>query len=215
MWKFFDNKMLYIEDGSNVFVWVPFSLEKCRFSGEIHRVPAPGIPWQGYDDWVQSHPPEDEISLIKDMIQKAEKDSAYRGHICGISLAETAHILREYYKKQGYEDILAKNYTLPMTVQITASISLRHALWCEKDKKFLNTKDSHQMPYGMVTPPIRGSHDLRILQQALRMNCIMGIEVFPGDEDLIDSLVSSEILPPFSVSQMIQFRWEKLLREKS
>lgn len=41
------------------------------------------------------------------------------------------------------------------------------------------------------------------------MNIIMGIEVFPGDEKYIDILVQEEILPPFSVSQMIHFRWKK------
>jgi hypothetical protein len=48
------------------------------------------------------------------------------------------------------------------------------------------------------------------------MNIILGIEVFPGDEHLIDRLVEQEILPPFSVSQMIRFRWEKhvLIEEK-
>jgi hypothetical protein len=95
-------------------------------------------------------------------------------------------------------------------VQVTASISLRHALWCEKDKLFLHTLDTKNTPYGMICPPIRGSHDLRILQQALRMNIILGIEVFPGDEAYIDTLMTREILSPFSVSQMISYRWGKL-----
>jgi hypothetical protein len=42
------------------------------------------------------------------------------------------------------------------------------------------------------------------------MNIILGIEVSPGDEKYIDLLVTEEILPPFSVSQMITYRWEKL-----
>lgn len=116
---------------------------------------------------------------MRETIQKAQHDASYHGHIRGISLAESVDILREYYQGKGYEDTLAKNYTLPDTVQVTASISLRHALWCEKDKQFLHTKDLSQKPYGMTYPPIRGSHDLRILQQALRMNIILGIEVFP------------------------------------
>lgn len=159
--------------------------------------------WAGYDSWVQSFSPEEEINLIREMIQRAERDMSYRGHIRGISLAESVEILRDYYRKQGYEDSLAKNYTLPDNVQVTASISLRHALWCEKDKQFLQTKDISQKPYGMISPPIRGSHDLRILQQALRMNIILGIEVYPGDEKHINTLVEREILSPFSISQMI------------
>lgn len=41
------------------------------------------------------------------------------------------------------------------------------------------------------------------------MNIIMGIDVYPGDELYINQLIEQEILSPFSVSQMIQFRWEK------
>jgi len=44
------------------------------------------------------------------------------------------------------------------------------------------------------------------------MNIILGIEVFPSDKKYIDTLVEKEILPPFSVGQMIRFRWEKLVR---
>lgn len=93
--------------------------------------------------------------MVKEIIQKAQMNPSYRGHIRGISLAESTEILREYYKEMGYEDALAKNYTLPKTVQVTASISLRHALWCEKDKKFLQTNDGRKKPYGMTCPPIR------------------------------------------------------------
>jgi hypothetical protein len=42
------------------------------------------------------------------------------------------------------------------------------------------------------------------------MNIILGIEVFPGDEAYIDTLMTREILSPFSVSQMISYRWGKL-----
>lgn len=112
-------------------------------------------------------------------------------------MAESVELLRSYYKQQGYEDLLAKNYLLPKETQITASISLRHALWSEKDKRFLGTYDSHKKPYSMISPPLRTSHDLRVLQQGLRMNCIMGIEVFPGDEHLIPQLLEREILSPF------------------
>ncbi len=41
------------------------------------------------------------------------------------------------------------------------------------------------------------------------MNIILGIEVFPGDETHINTLIEEEILSPFSVSQMIRFRWKK------
>ncbi len=44
------------------------------------------------------------------------------------------------------------------------------------------------------------------------MNILMGIEVFPRDKPFINMLVEQEILPPFSVGQMIQFRWDKYSR---
>ncbi len=209
MWQFFDDRILFIPDNSARFAWQSFPVDTWDFDGEIITLTTPENSWKGYDDWVQQFSPEQEIELVRATIQKARENISYRGHIRGISLATSAELLREYYRDQGYEDSLAKNYTLPKTVQITASISLRHALWCEKDKRFLGTKDSQKNPYGMVTPPIRSSHDLRILQQALRMNILMGIEVMPGDEKYITLLVDNEIIPPFSVSQMIQFRWEK------
>jgi hypothetical protein len=210
MWQFFDNKILYVSSGDPWFAWVPFYVEKWGYSGDILPLPSRGTEkWNGYDSWVQLFPLDEEINLVRSIIKKAQEDASYRGHIRGISLAESVEILRDYYRAQGYEDSLAKNYTLPNTVQVTASISLRHALWCEKDKQFLNTKDISQRPYGMLSPPIRGSHDLRVLQQALRMNILLGIEVYPGDEQYLNMLIEREILPPFSVSQMIQFRWEK------
>jgi hypothetical protein len=210
MWQFFDNKILYVSSGDLWFAWVPFYVEKWGYSGDILALPfRTPEKWNGYDSWVQLFPLDEEINLVRSTIKKAQEDASYRGHIRGISLAESVEILRDYYRAQGYEDSLAKNYTLPNTVQVTASISLRHALWCEKDKQFLNTKDISQRPYGMLSPPIRGSHDLRVLQQALRMNIVLGIEVYPGDEQYLNILIEREILPPFSVSQMIHFRWEK------
>lgn len=83
---------------------------------------------------------------MRNALKRAQEDTAYRAHILGISLAESVELLREYYRDQGYEDDLAKNYTLPKNVQVTASISLRHALWCEKDKRFLGTKNEAHPP---------------------------------------------------------------------
>ncbi|MFA6080146.1 MAG: hypothetical protein WC753_01545 [Candidatus Gracilibacteria bacterium] len=209
MWRFFDKRVIFIPDTPDGFEFSPLNLRGYRFDGDLVKIPISNCEYSCYDNWLGYFQREDERALVQYTLQKAEEDPQYRGHIQGISLSESVELLRAYYKKQGYEDDLAKNYTLPSTVQITASISLRHALWCEKDKRFLNTVDTAQNPYGKLSPPIRGSHDLRIIQQALRMNIIMGIEVFPGDEKYIDMLVEQEILPPFSISQMIRFRWQK------
>lgn len=155
MWQFFDDTILFVPDSSNMFEWVAFLVDTWKFSGEIVTIPSSEKAWEGYDNWVQQFDPENEITLLQEIIQKAENNPSYRCHLRGISCAKSAEILREYYKKKGYEDALAKNYTLPNTVQVIASISLRHALWSEKDKKFLHTRDKNHTPYGMTTPPIR------------------------------------------------------------
>lgn len=63
---------------------------------------------------------------------------------------------------------MTKNYSLPSNVLLTVSISLRHLLWCEKDKTFLSQKDSGNQPYYATIPPLRTPRDLRIIQQAAR-----------------------------------------------
>ncbi len=211
MWQFFDTKILYTSDGNDAFDWHPFLVDTWSRKKDTCRLPLPVVEWRGYDDWVQHFEPSLELKLLQYHIALADKDPLYRMHIHGISLAESVEILRKHYRDRGYEDVFAKNYTLPHDTQITASISLRHALWCEKDKRFLNTCDVHGKPYGMISPPLRTSHDLRHIQQGLRMNCIMGIEVYPGDDIYIPELLHREILPPFSIAQMIQFRWSHFL----
>lgn len=117
-------------------------------------------------------------------------------------------LLRAYYEACGYEDKEQKNILLPDTVSLTASTSLRHLLWCEKDKDFLCSLDSNGKPLGKTFPPLRTSHDLRALQQAARMGILLGIEVFPGDGVYLDEIVQREILPIFPLSQLLKFRWK-------
>jgi hypothetical protein len=116
-------------------------------------------------------------------------------------------LIREYYRDQGYEDALAKNYTLPLDEPLTVSLNLRQILWCEKDKAFLQKKDARGSPLYAMTPPLRSPHDLRGLQQAARMGIVIGVEVFPGDELFLTQILEREILTPFQLSQMIAFRW--------
>ena len=125
-----------------------------------------------------------------------------------MSSYESIALLREYYRDQGYEDVFAKNYNLPSTELLTASISLRHSLWCEKDKDFLGTRDDHGAQYGCTVPPLRSPADLRVLQQALRMGIVMGIEV-DSDSAFLPQILEKQILPPFHIGQMTCFRWEK------
>lgn len=84
---------------------------------------------------------------------------------------------------------------------------MRHALWCEKDKHFLKTKDHSGCPYAQICPPIRTPADLRTIQQSLRMNICMGLEVFPGDEIFLIQILEKQILTPFQLAQMTFFRW--------
>ncbi len=104
---------------------------------------------------------------------------------------------------------MAKNYALPDSELLTVSIPLRHALWCEKDKDFLEHYDAQKKPYGQTLPPLRSPADLRVLQQGLRMGIIMGIEVIPGDEAYIVQFLEKQILSPFSIGQMTNFGWLK------
>lgn len=110
--------------------------------------------------------------------------------------------------EQGYEDDLAKNYTLSSQELLTVSISLGHGLWCSKDKHFLNTTH-YQKIHGHIAPPLRTPADLRALQQGLRMGIIMGIEVLAGDELHLVQLLEKQILPLFDIGQMTAFRWER------
>ncbi len=48
-----------------------------------------------------------------------------------------------------------------------------------------------------------------MLQQALRMGIIMGIELEQGDVNFIYQLLTKQILSPFHIGQMTNFRWIK------
>ena len=150
MWRFFDDRMLFISESpenSGGFEFMPIILREYRFHGTLIKIPLPEDEYRGFDDWRAHFPQEEELSLVRHTLQMAQSDPTYRAHIQGISLAESIELLREYYRDCGYEDALAKNYILPLNIQITASVSLRHALWCEKDKHFLSTKDATHKPF--------------------------------------------------------------------
>ena len=147
--------------------------------------------------------------MVAESIERVKLSPEKRIHISGISTAESVECVRGYYRECGYEDALAKNYTLPADVSLTVSLSLSHALWCEKDKTFLDSQASDGSPYGHISPPLRSPHDLRSLQQALRMGVIMGIEVFPREVIFLSEILKRQIIPPFLLSQMIYFRWQK------
>ena len=155
MWQFFNDRILFVPNDTLEFEFLSLDLREYRFAGTLVQIPYPDGEYSGFDDWLNHFPREEELSLVQNTLRMAQEDPKYRGHIRGISLAESVELLREYYKNQGYEDDLAKNYTLPSTVQVTASISLRHALWCEKDKRFLGIQDDTLKPYGMIAPPLR------------------------------------------------------------
>jgi hypothetical protein len=117
---------------------------------------------------------EEEIDLVTRAIETVKNNPSKRLHIRGISTFEVIDLIRDYYHDCGYEDELAKNYTLPDDVRLTVSVSLSHILWCEKDKAFLNTRDVEGKQYGKMCLPVRSPADLRVLQQALRMNLNYG-----------------------------------------
>ncbi len=129
-------------------------------------------------------------------------DNPRRVHIDGISCAESIELIREYYRSRGYEDALAKNYTLPPDEFLTASVSLAHVLWCEKDKEFL-----HKKLFYALTPPLRSPHDLRALQQALRMGIIMGIECSELYEPFLTLVLERQIVSAYQMASSLSSRW--------
>jgi hypothetical protein len=60
-----------------------------------------------------------------------------------------------------------------------------------------------------MCPPLRTPADLRTIQQSLRMNICMGIEVPLGDELFLNQILEKQILTPFQLAQMTFFRWLK------
>ncbi len=152
---------------------------------------------------------EDESEIVAETIEQVKLSPEKRIHICGISTAESVERIRAYYRECGYEDVLAKNYTLPLDVALTVSVSLGHTLWCEKDKTFLDSQGPDGTPYGRISPPLRSPHDLRSLQQGLRMGVILGIEISPREVQFLSEILKRQIIPPFLLSQMMFFRWQK------
>lgn len=207
MWYATENALRH-EDGDSSFSFPVFFPDWSKFSGECLTLERSYHDFLGYDDWVQQYCREDEILLTQNTIASL-KNHPRRVHIAWISARESIECLREYYRELWYEDALAKNYILPNDTLLTVSVSLRHILWCEKDKVFLEKKDPQHTPYYAFVPPLRSPADLRALQQGARMGIIMGVEVFPGDEAYIPDILSREILTPFQIAQLLSFRWNR------
>lgn len=89
------------------------------------------------------------------------------------------------------------------------STTLRHILWCEKDKTFLSKKDVSGAPYYALVPPLRMPSDLRVLQQAARSGLIMAISPSPLDEAYYPEVLNRQILTPFQLSQLVYYRWKQ------
>jgi hypothetical protein len=98
MWKFFDDRVLFLPDGSLEFDLIPLALAQYQFHGSLIKIPFPDRTYRGFDDWREHFPREEELSLVQSTLARAKENSAYRGHIQGISLAESVELLREYYK---------------------------------------------------------------------------------------------------------------------
>jgi len=99
MWRAFDDRILYTSEGTG-FEFIPLNLEEYQFDGALLKTPMPNSRYLGFDDWLQHFSPEEELSIVRNTLKKAQKDSHYRGHIQGISLAESAELLRGYYRAQ-------------------------------------------------------------------------------------------------------------------
>jgi len=189
----------------NVFSFSIFSPDYSTFSWEVFSLPFTLQSSRGYDDWVQKYPRDDEISAIKSILDSLDMHPR-RIHIAGISCIESVDLIRSYYASLWYEDSLAKNYILPSEALLTVSLSLRHILWCEKDKGFLRWKDTLDCPYYALVPPLRSPRDLRALQQSVRMGIVPCIDVGPDESFLVDVL-ERQILTPFQMVRSISRGW--------
>lgn len=98
---------------------------------------------------------------------------------------------------------------MPPDAFVTVSTTLRHILWCEKDKIFLSKKDALGAPYYALVPPLRTPSDLRALQQAARSGLIMAISPSLLDEVYYSEVLSRQILTPFQFSQLVYYRWKQ------
>jgi hypothetical protein len=120
---------------------------------------------------------------------------------------ESFAFLAEYYTSLGYYNSVLNNYDIPSDAFLTVSVSLRHILWCEKDKKFLSSYVSP--PLYSIAPPLRSPADLRVIQQAARSGLISTIEIFSEDVDFISEVFEKQILSVFQAVQLFSYRWSK------
>ncbi|MBP7806619.1 hypothetical protein KA057_02970 [Candidatus Gracilibacteria bacterium] len=195
------------EGAGNTLSFSVFHPDYVLFSGEILFVPEEEKQELGYDHWVQCFQRNDEIGTVQNAIDSLQKNPR-RIHIVGVSCSESVALLATYYASLGYENALAHNYLLPEDVLLTASISLRHLLWCEKDKAFLQKKDIMGNSYYALVPPLRTPSDLRALQQGVRMGIIPCVDVL-GDTSFLDQLLEKQILTPFQMTQIVGSSWRK------
>lgn len=175
---------------------------------EIISVPHFSGSYLWYDDWVQQYPREYELQVVKNAINSLW-DNPRKIHIAGLSCAESVDLIATYYREEWFQNMEAQNYTIPEDSLITISISLRHILWCEKDKNFLKNKDVSNNPYYSITPPLRLPSDLRSLQQTARNGVITCISLLPGDEMYFSQIFEREILTPFQLVQLVFYRWKR------
>lgn len=199
------DRVVYSPDANNLVTFLAPDFD--HFSGSIVQGDVYSGRYLGYDDWVSHFARDDEQALVSESIQHVQTSPTKRIHIRGISTAESVELIRAYYRACGYEDALAKNYILPVDVSLTVSVSLAHVLWCEKNKTFLNSCAPGGEAYGHLSLPVRSPHDLRALQQALRMGIIMGVELLPDHTPYINQILERQIISPFALSQMLYFRW--------
>ena len=206
MHRYLSDRITYCEtDFHGVDFLVP---DFTTFTGHIVQVSSFPSSYRGYDDWTNIFSRSDEMNLIRESISEVSLNPQKRIHIRGISTAESVELIRSYYRVCGYEDSLAKNYILPAPVSLTVSVSLTHVLWCEKDKNFLDSQ-YQGISYGEICPPVRSPHDLRALQQALRMGIIMGIEISSREHEFLSDLLARQVVSPFLLGRLLFYNWQK------
>lgn len=175
---------------------------------EIITIPRINSPYTGYDAWVQQYLRNVEICLVRDLLESLARDSTRRVHIAGVSCVESIHLLADYYRTLEYYDSRINQYLIPSDAPVTVSTTLRHILWCEKNKAFLTKKDPTGVPYYAIIPPLRTPSDLRSLQQGCRVGLVAALSVSPLDGGYFSEILTRQIFTPFQLSQLVYYRWK-------
>jgi len=199
--------MIVYHSGWNEFIFPVLTWDIVQKHREIVTLSAQYNQCLWYDDWLQNYSRDTEIHFIEELLDSLSKKPRLI-HMAWISCEESITLIAQYYTKLWYHNSDTHQYEIPFDTPLTMSVSLRHILWCEKDKTFLSCIDSQNFPHYAVCPPLRSPGDLRSLQQWARQGLLVGVSCGHGDEKYLQEILMRHILTPFQLSQLVFYRWK-------